>query len=91
MEGKRIDSMLSPEEVHALADGRVPGVAGFYLRALSFVEYLMAQRGQGGINDLLGALGETGSVDQAFRRVYGHDYRATREEWEEHFRRRYGS
>ena len=55
----------------ALADGRIGGVGGFYLAALSFVEHLMATRGMGGMNDLLRAMGETGNVDEAFRQVHG--------------------
>ena len=41
MEGMR-SSMLPPWALTALADGRVGGVIGFYLNALSFVEYLVA-------------------------------------------------
>ena len=52
------------------------GVGGFYLGALSFVEYLMALRGQGGMNDLLQAMARPGNVDEAFRQVYGQDYPA---------------
>ena len=52
----------------ALADGRIQGVTGFYLASLSFVEYLVAQRGQGGINDLLRGDGRArADVDAAFR------------------------
>jgi len=91
MEGKRVDSMLSPRQVTWLADGRIGGVGGFYLGALSFVEYLMALRGQGGINDLLRTMGETGSVDEAFRRVYGGDLQASRAAWVQRLRQQSGS
>jgi tetratricopeptide (TPR) repeat protein len=91
LEGHRLDSMLDKEQLTRLADGRVGGVGGFYLTALSFVEYLMAVRGQGGMNDLLKAMGETGNLDAAFRQVHGSDYRATRQTWSERFRRQHGS
>jgi hypothetical protein len=91
MEGKRIAELLKPEQSQALADGRIGGVAGSYLLALSFVEYLMGARGQGGINDLLREMGETRDVDEAFRRVYGSDQRATRNAWLVRLRQQHGS
>ena len=91
MEGKRIAAMLSPDRLTALADGRMPGVFGFYLGALSYVEYLISLRGQGGLNDLLRAMGTTGSVDDAFRQVYGEDYSGTRRAWSDRLRLQNGS
>lgn len=91
MEGKRLDKMLSTAQIKALAEGRIGGVYGFYLSALSFVEYLMGLRGQGGMNDLLRIMGETGSVDEAFRQVHGHDYRATRQAWWTRLRQQYAA
>jgi hypothetical protein len=91
MEGKRVGSMLTDEQRTWLADGRVGGVAGFYLGALSYVEYLVAQRGMGGINDLLRAMGETGNVDQAFSRVHGQTHLASRRAWAERLRMTDGS
>jgi len=91
MQGQRVSSMLAAEEVTALADGRIGGVAGVYLNALSFVEFLIDTRGLGGMNDLLKNMGETGNVDEAFRRVYGQDYRATGKIWRDRLRQRYGS
>jgi tetratricopeptide (TPR) repeat protein len=91
MEGKRIESMLTTRQLTALADGRIGGVAGFYLGALSFVEYLIANRGFGGINDLLKAMGETGSVDEAFRQVHGTTLRGAEQAWEQRFRQQHGS
>ena len=91
MEGKRIADELPPAAITALADGRIPGVAGFYLQALSFVEYLLGVRGQGGINDLLRSMGETGDIDEAFRGVYGSDQRATRQAWLARLRQQHGS
>lgn len=91
MEGKRIASVLGQEHLRALADGRIRGVDGFYLQALAFVEHLMGQRGQGGMNDLLRAMGETGDVDRAFRQVYGQDHAQTTRAFSERFRRQYGT
>jgi hypothetical protein len=91
MEGKRCESELGAEGMRALADGRVPGVIGFYAGALSYVEYLMALRGQGGVNDLLGAMAETGSVDEAFQKVHGRGYQETRRQWKERLKQQYGS
>ena len=51
MEGKRSATEASPQILSAIADGRVGGVYGFYLAALSFVEHLIATRGMGGMND----------------------------------------
>jgi tetratricopeptide (TPR) repeat protein len=91
MEGKRIASALDPAQLRALADGRVPGVQGFYLGALAFVEHLMGQRGQGGMNDLLRAMGETGNADAAFRQVYGQDHKALTQAFSDRFRLQHGS
>jgi tetratricopeptide (TPR) repeat protein len=91
MEGKRIDSMLGREQVTALADGRIGGVAGFYLGALAFVEYLIANRGLGGINDLLRAMGESGNVDESFRQVHGTTFRGAQQAWAQRFRQQHGS
>ena len=90
MEGHRIATELAPQQITALASGRIGGPAGFYLGALSFVEHLMSLRGQGGINDVLRAMQETGSVDEAFRRVYGQDYFNTQTAWRERLRQQYG-
>jgi hypothetical protein len=90
MEGKRAASVFSPAQLQAIAGGRAGGVGGFYAEALSFVEFLIAERGQGGINDLLGAMAETGSVDEAYRRVYGRDYQGSRRAWRDRIKQQYG-
>lgn len=90
MEGKRQDQLDGPT-LRALADGRIPGTAGFYLSALSFVEYLAALRGQGGLNDLVRAMGETGDVDGAYRSVYGQAPDALRKAWRDRLRQQHGS
>lgn len=91
MEGKRLASLLGRDQLTALADGRIGGVMGFYLGALSFVEFLVAERGQGGINDLLQAMGDAGDVESAFRKVYGRGYGQARNDWANRLRRDYGS
>jgi tetratricopeptide (TPR) repeat protein len=90
MEGKRVEDLLDARELEALAAGRLRGVGGFYMSALSFVEHLEAQRGQGGINDLLDAMAATGNADEAFREVYGKDARGLQAEWSGRLRRQYG-
>lgn len=91
MEGKRSLSDASPQYLAALADGRVGGVSAFYLAALCYVEHLIATRGMGGMNDLLRAMGETGDVDEAFKRVHGGSYHDSRKVWAQHLRQQYGS
>jgi hypothetical protein len=91
MEGKRIGDLLGEDGLRALADGRLRGVPGFYATSLALVEHLMAQRGQGGVNDLLRAMAETGNAGQAFERVYGRDFAGIRREWAVRFRQQHGS
>jgi tetratricopeptide (TPR) repeat protein len=90
MEGKRVADLLGRPHLAALAEGRLAGVGGFYMASLSFVEHLHAQRGQGGINDLLEAMARTGSADQAFEEVYGRDGAGLRKEWHDRMRQLYG-
>jgi len=91
MEGKRLGSALTEEQLKALADGRIGGVGGYYLAALSFVEHLIAQRGMGGMNELLKAMGETGDVDEAFQRVQGRSYATARSDWMARLKQEHGS
>ena len=90
MEGRRIDQ-LDAERRRALADGRLTGVAGFYFFSLWLAEDLIAQRGTGGINDLLAAMASTGNSDQAFRNVYGSDLQGLQRQAFERLKRKYGS
>ena len=91
MEGKRLGSELNAAQLKAFADGRFGGVGGYYLSSLSFVEHLSAQRGMGGMNDLLKAMGETGDVDEAFKKVQGRGYAAARADWQGRLRQEHGS
>lgn len=90
MEGRRSEERLGPSGLQALAEGRVGGVAGYYAASLSLVEDLLAQRGQGGINDVLQAMADTGNADEAFRRVYGKDLAGLKAEWQTRLRGRHG-
>ncbi len=91
MEGHHAASELGDDGLRALADRRIQGVSGEYLLALAFVEDLVAQHGQGGINDLLEAMSRTRNSDEAFRQVYGRGFQQLQDEWFARFRRRYGS
>jgi tetratricopeptide (TPR) repeat protein len=91
MEGKRLGSELTEAQIGALADGQMPGVYGFYLGSLSLVEHLIASRGQGGMNDVIKAMGETGDVDAAFQQVYGQSWRGVTQAWLQRFRQQHGS
>jgi tetratricopeptide (TPR) repeat protein len=91
LEGRRLHETLTEAQISGLADGRMAGVAGFYLAALGYVEHLIALRGMGGMVELLRTMGETGSVDKAFQQVHGQDQRATRQAWAERLRMQYGS
>jgi hypothetical protein len=81
VEGKRVETVLGATGLAQLSEGRISGVSAFYLSALAFVEQLAAERGQGGINELLRLMGETGGVDEAFRRVYGRDHAQATQAW----------
>ena len=91
MEGKRFQAVLGEQGSRALADGRLRGVSAFYLSALGLVEDLVGQRGQGGINEVLRAMAETGNSDEAFRRVYGKSLEGLQQDWATRLRQRYGS
>jgi tetratricopeptide (TPR) repeat protein len=89
VEGKRVEAVLGATGLIALSEGRVSGVSAFYLSALGLVEQLAAERGQGGLNEMLRLMGETGSVDEAFRRVYGRDHAQAAEVWAARLRQRH--
>jgi hypothetical protein len=69
MEGRRLAEMLTDDQLRQVAAGRVQGPAKIYLEGLAFTEYLIEQRGWGGIEDLLRAMGQ-GEGDP-FEKVYG--------------------
>jgi tetratricopeptide (TPR) repeat protein len=79
LSGRRLGYRLDPARA-AVRDGRMK-VDDFYDSALSFVEYLVDRYRQPAVNDLLKSAGETGNVDQAFRRAFNQTYDETRAEW----------
>ncbi len=88
--GQRSASLLGEEGLRALADGRLSGVPAFYLGALSFVEDLLAQRGQSGVNELLASMARTRNAGASFREVYGKDMRSLQADWFARIRSQYG-
>ncbi len=79
LSGKRLGYRLDPARA-AVRNGQM-SVDDFYDAALSFVEYLVDRHRQSALNELLKAAGDTGSVDQAFRRTFHQTYDETRAEW----------
>jgi tetratricopeptide (TPR) repeat protein len=79
LSGRRLGYRLDASRA-VVRDGRMK-VDDFYDSALSFVEYLLDRYRQPALNDLLRHAGETGSVDQAFRRAFRQSYDETRAEW----------
>jgi hypothetical protein len=80
--GQRLGYRLDPARA-ADRDGQMK-VNDFYDSALSFVEFLLERYGQSTLNDVLKRAGETGNLDQAFRRALGQSYDDTRAEWLKH-------
>ena len=91
MEGKRIDEMLTNDQLAMLASGRAGGVGGYYMYALTWVEFLIRQRSMGGMEEVLFEMGATGSVDAAFQAVHGRTYKEMMKYWKDDLRRRHGS
>jgi tetratricopeptide (TPR) repeat protein len=85
--GIRLNATANQEYGHLFVDalgGGKQDVSSFYGGSLSFVEYLMETRGQGGINDLLKTMGATGSVDEAYQQVYGRSLPELHRAWSDH-------
>jgi tetratricopeptide (TPR) repeat protein len=61
----------------------------FYAAAASIVEYMLQNRGMGGIRDLLVRLGEGMDIDQALQRVMGRDQMGLVKDWQYFVKRRY--
>jgi tetratricopeptide (TPR) repeat protein len=62
----------------------------FYPAATSLVEYMIDNRGMGGIRDLLTALGEGNDIDQSLRKVMGRDESGLIADWQHFVKRRFG-
>ena len=79
LSGRRLGYRLDPSRV-ATTGERVK-VDDYYDSALSFVEYLIDRYRQSSVNDALKYTGETGSIEQGFRRALHQGYEETRQEW----------
>ena len=62
----------------------------FYPAASSMIDYVIQQRGMGGIRDILTLLGEGEDVDSTLDRIVGRDVRGLIRDWEHFIKRRYG-
>ncbi len=91
MEGERIDEILTKDQLAILASGRAGGVSGFYMYALTWVEFLVRQRGMGGMREVLLEMGKTGKVGAAFQAVHSRTYQEMMKYWKDDLRRRHGS
>jgi hypothetical protein len=61
----------------------------FYPAATSLVNYMLQNRGMGGMRDLLAHLGNGRDINQAAREVYGRDELGLVNEWQHFVKRRY--
>ena len=76
---------LSPRAVSALRSRSATMVVDdYYDGALSFVEFLIDRYRQTSMNEMLGALAETRSLNQAFQKAYRESYAEARTEWLKH-------
>jgi hypothetical protein len=80
-EGQRSTAMRDQRQAGA-AEGDEAERRKRYVAALTWVEYLMEQGGQAGINTLLSALGRTGDPAAAYREAFGRDLAELREGWQ---------
>ena len=55
----------------------------FYPAATSVVEYLLAQRGMGGVRDLLSDLGRGNDIDRALEARIGRNQMGLLREWKQ--------
>lgn len=79
------------EEFRTEGLGQAPTVFTTYQGGELFVEYLVKQRGMGGIQAVLKAMASTKSVDAAFEEVYGRGYDGTRRAWLDWLRGQWGA
>jgi hypothetical protein len=78
------------EEIRTAGIGHAGTVRSLYVGAELFVEYLVGQRGMGGVQSLLKAMGSTRDRDAAFREVYARNYDGMRRAWLDDLRRKWG-
>jgi hypothetical protein len=89
MEGKRIERELGTAELKRLASSGQRNVMSFYMLSLVVAQQLVQSRGQGTVNQLLKAMREAISEDEAFNKVFGQTGSAMKKEILETFWRRY--
>lgn len=89
MEGDRIESRLSPQQLKRLANDPRATVGDFYMIALLFAQSLVNAHGQTTVNSILNAMAETGSADAAFQKILGYNMEEARKRALETFWRRY--
>jgi tetratricopeptide (TPR) repeat protein len=70
--------------------GRSSTVFTTYVGGELFVEYLVKQRGMGGVRSVLDGIASTRSVDAAFDAAYGRSYDGTRRAWLDWLRGQWG-
>jgi tetratricopeptide (TPR) repeat protein len=90
IQGDRLDTLLSPDDLQRFLSGDVGGVQGFYLHSLALAEYMMEQRGQSSMNDLLRRLAGGVGIDQACTQVYGQGLAELQQSAMARMRQRYG-
>jgi len=78
------------EEFRTEGSGQAPTVFTTYVGNELFVEYLVKQRGMGGIQSVLKTMASSKSVDAAFEEVYGDSYDGTRRAWLDWLRGHWG-
>ncbi|MEO8362523.1 MAG: hypothetical protein ABI672_21025 [Vicinamibacteria bacterium] len=89
MEGKRIETEMTPAELKALANTGNPNVMSFYMLSLAMAQQMVSSRGQSQINELLKAMKEGGSEEAGFAKIYHQSGEAVRTEILATFWRRY--
>lgn len=89
--GRQLAEKLEEDEslVFCLATNNYCDPSYFYPAATSVVEYLLANRGMGGIRDLLEELGRGSDVDRALGRLTGRNQMELLRDWKHWAVRRY--
>jgi hypothetical protein len=89
--GRKVAERLAADDrlVYCLANDDYCEVEYYYPAATAVVEYIIAQRGMGGIRDLLTWLGEGMSIDAALKKLLGSDEMGFLRDWAHFMKRRY--
>jgi tetratricopeptide (TPR) repeat protein len=83
--GRRLAEKLEEDDalLYCLATNNYCDVNYFYPAATSLVEYLLAQRGMGGVRDLLSDLGRGNDIDRALQARIGRNQMELLREWKQ--------